>query len=181
MHHPIGTYLSSLTAVGHFLLTVKAARSDLNGFVAWWEARRQRPFDPALLLDCDLREWRVKRQRHDASAPTTINRALSTIRAYCSWAEQAGLMTENPNNGLEAIPAGPLTPKSMPAEAVDAILRAIRNEPDEPLRLRDETVLALLIYAGLRARESCDVQLRDLDLAGGTVTVRYGKGDSRQT
>ncbi len=48
-------------------------------------------------------------------------------------------------------------------------------------RVRDEALLALLIYAGLRAQEVCDVQLRDVDLAGGTVTVRGGKaGRSRR-
>jgi integrase/recombinase XerC len=176
MHSSIGDYLSSLVSVGRSPLTLKAVRSDLSGFAMWWEIRRQRPFDPALLLDSDLREWRVKRQRDDASAPATINRALSTIRAYCNWAKQVGLMTENPTEGIEVVPAAPLTPKSLPAEAVDALLRAVRNEPDERLRLRDEALLALLIYAGLRAQESCDVQLRDLDLAGGTVTVRHGKG-----
>jgi len=36
--------------------------------------------------------------------------------------------------------------------------------------------VALLVYAGLRVQEACDVQLRDLDLDGGTVTVRSGKG-----
>jgi len=31
------------------------------------------------------------------------------------------------------------------------------------------------IYAGLRAQEACDVQLRDLDAWSGTVTIRHGK------
>lgn len=176
MHGSIGDYLSSLASAGRSPLTVKAARSDLTGFVLWWETRRHRPFDPALLLDSDLREWRIKRQRDDAAAPSTINRALSTIRAYCNWARLSGLMTENPTEGMEAVPAAPLAPRSLPAEAVDAILRAARNEPDERLRLRDEALLALLIYAGLRAQECCDIQLRDLDISGGTVTVRHGKG-----
>jgi site-specific recombinase XerD len=70
----------------------------------------------------------------------------------------------------------PTRPKSLPAEAVDAILRAVRNESDELLRLRDEASLALLVYAGLRAQEVCNVQIRDLDLLGETVTVRHGKG-----
>ncbi len=176
MHGSIGGYLASLVSVGRSPLTVKAVRSDLTGFAIWWETRRQRPFDPSLLLDSDLREWRIKRQCDDASAPATINRALSTIRAYCNWAKRAGLMTENPAEGIAAIPAAPLTPRSLPAEAIDAILRAARNESDERLRLRDEALLALLVYAGLRAQETCDVQLRDLDLAAGTVTVRHGKG-----
>jgi integrase len=36
-------------------------------------------------------------------------------------------------------------------------------------------LLGLLIYVGLRVQEACDLQLRDLDLEGGTVTVRSGK------
>lgn len=58
----------------------------------------------------------------------------------------------------------------------DGILRATRTEPDERIRLRDEALLALLIYAGLRVQEACDIQLRDLDLAGGNITIRQGKG-----
>ncbi len=42
--------------------------------------------------------------------------------------------------------------------------------------LLSDKLLALLIYAGLRVQEVCDVQVRDVDLAGGTVIVRSGKG-----
>jgi site-specific recombinase XerD len=59
---------------------------------------------------------------------------------------------------------------------VDALLRATRAEPDPRLRLRDEALLALLVYAGVRIQEACDMQLRDLDLASGTLVVRRGKG-----
>jgi integrase len=91
------------------------------------------------------------------------------------WAKRAGLITENPAEEIKAIPIDQPSPKSLPAEAVDAILRATRTERDQRIRLRDEAILALLIYAGLRAQEACDVQLRDLDLAGGNVTIRHGK------
>lgn len=42
--------------------------------------------------------------------------------------------------------------------------------------MRDEALLALLIYTGLRVQEVCDIQLRDIDVAGGTIIVRSGKG-----
>ncbi len=41
--------------------------------------------------------------------------------------------------------------------------------------MRNEALLALLVYTGLRVQEACDLQLRDLDHAGGSVTVRSGK------
>jgi site-specific recombinase XerD len=176
MHISLSNYLDHLAAKGRSPLTIKAARGDLTGFVVWWEAKTQRPFDPVLLRERDLHAWRLARQKDDAAAPTTINRALVSIRAYCAWAKQTGLISENPADEIKAIPTSAPVPRSLPSEAVDAILRAAGAEKDERIRLRDEALLALLIYAGLRAQEACDVQLRDLDLAGGTVTVRYGKG-----
>jgi len=176
MHDSIQNYLASLVDKGRSPLTIKATRGDVVGFATWWEAQHNRPFDPALLRERDVYAWRLARQKDDAAAPSTINRALVSLRAYCAWAKQAGLMQENPVEEVKAIPSGPPAPKSLPSEAVDALLRAVRSEKDERIRLRDEALLALLIHAGLRAQEVCDVQVRDLDLNGGAVTVRHGKG-----
>lgn len=176
MHASIADYLAYLAAKGRSPLTIKAARGDLTGFATWWETQRDRPFDPALLRESDLHAWRLARQKEDGAAPATINRALVTFRTYCGWAKQTGLIPDNPAEDIKAIPTGQAAPKSLPAEAVDAILRAMRTEKDERIRLRDEALLVLLVHAGLRAQEVCDIQLRDLDLDGGNVTIRYGKG-----
>ena len=53
--------------------------------------------------------------------------------------------------------------------------RVVRSEQNAILRARDEALLALLIYSGLRVQEVCDIQLRDLDLGSSTLTVRSGK------
>jgi len=76
---------------------------------------------------------------------------------------------------VKDVPTEPLAPRSLPAEAIDALLRAARAEQDPILRARNEALLALLIYTGLRVQEACDLQLRDLDLESGTITVRSGK------
>ncbi len=55
--------------------------------------------------------------------------------------------------------------------STDALLRVVRAEQNAILRTRDEALLALLIYAGLRVQEACDLQLRDLDVGSGTITV----------
>jgi integrase/recombinase XerC len=102
--------------------------------------------------------------------------ALVTLRANCDWAKHEGLISENPAEEIKAIPTSQPVPKSLPAEGVDAILRAVRSEKDERIRLHDEALLDLLIFTGLRAQQACDVQIRDLDLDGGIVTVRHGKG-----
>jgi len=154
----------------------RAIRADLRQFVQWWETARARPFDPSLLLDRDLRAWQLARQQHDGAKPSTINRALASLRRVCIWAVAAGLLRENPTQRLADIPAESLSPRSLPDAAVDALLRAVRSEPNGVVRARDDALLALLSYAGLRSQEACDVQLRDVDLRGASVTVRSGKG-----
>src|SRR5260370_922495 len=64
---------------------------------------------------------------------------------------------------------------SLPADAIDALLRVVSAERNAIMRIRGEALLSLLTYVGLRVQEVCDLQLRDLDLEGGTVIVRSGK------
>jgi site-specific recombinase XerD len=175
MDPTIDQYLALQQRKGRSPLTLKAARADLGRFVAWWETTRQRRFDPSLLLEEDVRVWRGIRQRDDAAAPATINRGLSALRGYCAWALAAGVLVDDPTVAIGDVRLPALGPRSLPTGAVDALLRAAHQQRDMRQRLRDEALLALLVYAGLRAQEACDVQLRDLDLAGGTVTVRSGK------
>jgi site-specific recombinase XerD len=173
---PIDQYLATLVMRAVPVATQRAVRSDLAIFRLWWETKHQRSFDLSQLIERDLRDWKLSRQQLDGVAPATINRGLSTLRRFCAWAVEQKLLSENPLVGVEDVPSTPLSPRSLPDQAIDALLRAVRNEPDLRLRLRDEAMLALLAYAGLRVQEVCDIQLRDLDLAGGTVTIRSGKG-----
>ncbi len=154
---------------------MKVVRHDLAHFVTWWEGTRRRTFDPASLRHEDLRDWRTVRQRDEGAAPATINRGLASLRGYCRWALARHLLLENPATEVKDVPTEPLAPRSLPAEAIDALLCVARAEQNGILRARDEALLALLIYAGLRVQEACDLQLRDLDVGSGTVTVRSGK------
>jgi len=175
LHSSLEQYLEVLHTKRRAPATLKVVRQDLTRFIAWWELARQRTFDPVLLRYEDLRDWRLARQRDDGAAPATINRGLASLRGYCQWAAISHPLTENPAIDLEDVSTDPLAPRSLPTEAVDALLRAARAEKHALLRTRNEALLALLIYTGLRVQEACDLQLRDLDLGGGTITVRSGK------
>ena len=169
-------FLEHLAANGAATASCRAARADLRGLIRWWATTDRPPFEVGLLVERDLRAWREHRQRVDGAAPSTINRALSTLRSFCGWAIEQGLLQDNPTVDLAEVPTEGLSPRGLPDEVVDALLRTAGQEPDPFLRLRDLAALALLAYAGLRVQEVCDVQLRDLDLPAGNVTVRSGKG-----
>jgi len=46
---------------------------------------------------------------------------------------------------------------------------------------RDRAVFVVLLDTGLRAQELCDVNLEDVDMNTGGITVRYGKGGKTRT
>src|SRR6266567_418342 len=174
--HILEQYVAQLSTAGKSPATQRAIRSDLLQFCTWWEQMHQRPFDLTQVVERDLRAWKVFRQQDEGTAPATINRGLSTLRRLCTRAVEQRLLTENPVKEVADIASTPVSPRSLPDQAVDALLRAPRVEPDPRLRLQDEALLALLVYAGVRIQEACDIQLRDLDLASGTLVVRHGKG-----
>lgn len=85
-------------------------------------------------------------------------------------------MPDDVTADVRGVPMQEQGPRALPVEAVTALLREVRSTRNERQRVRDEAALAMLIYGGLRVQEVCDVQLRDLDLDGGVVVVRKGKG-----
>lgn len=147
MHASIGDYLTTLQEERRSALTVRAVRSSLLTFTRWWEDARGRAFDPALVRTGDVEDWRLTRQRDEGAAPATINRGLSLVRGYGAWATRMNLIPENPAHGVAAVPTAPLSPKGLPAGAVDALLREAHTRTDTTLRRRDEALLALLAYA----------------------------------
>src|SRR4051812_45223099 len=120
MHLSIQTYLSTLEFKRRSPLTLKAVQQDLSRFVSWWGQRRQRHFDPALLLENDVLDWRAYLQKEVRAAPATINRGLASLRGYCLWATKAGVMTENITAEVKDVPTTSLAPRGVAKDAVDA-------------------------------------------------------------
>ena len=174
---PVDEFLVQQQARGLSPATLKALRSDVQRFYEWWEETHQRPFVVPQLMARDVRQWQHYRQQGEGLSPKTINRNLSSLRRFCQWAVTQGLIPDDPTTTISDLPQGEaLAPRALANGAVDALLRASRALADDRLRSRDQALLALLVYGGLRSQEACDIQLRDVDLAGGAITVRQGKG-----
>ncbi len=81
---------------------------------------------------------------------------------------------EPPANKGKTYPAEVLTP-----EEVRALLAQCSTTSSYGLRHR--ALITLLYRTGLRLGEALALQLKDLDLGVGSVTVLHGKGDRRRT
>lgn len=179
----INEYFTYLVEKDCSSLTSKAVRGDLSGFVAWWEGERHQLF--ALLREPDIHTWRCHRhrQRDTTTAHATLNRALISLHVYRTWAHKAVLITSNPTDDIKLLPMSGPTPRLTPSEtsdasdSIDALLRAVQSGLRDRVRLRDDTLLSLLVHADLCVQETGDIQFRDLDLDGITVTIRRGKDE----
>ncbi|RRR75353.1 MAG: hypothetical protein EI684_04870 [Candidatus Viridilinea halotolerans] len=155
--------------------TLRAIRSDLRAFIAWWQSARPVAFNLALVLDTDLDDYLTQRQR-DGRAAATINRGNASLRNWFAWAVSEGLIAHNPTGSLHDLQVEETAPRGLNLDGVEWLLRAA-TQLDDPLdRLRDTAMIVLLSDLGLRSHEAASLELRDLDLDGGAVTVRMGKG-----
>lgn len=170
------SYTEHLKNEGKSAATIRAVSTDLRGLQRWWEESHQRSFDICSLTQRDVGRWIEHRQQVDGARPSTINRGLSTLRTFSRWAVSEGLLVENPTAGIDEVAGVQVAPAGLPPIAIDELLRSATLTSDPIQRRRDEACLALLVYGGLRIQECCDVQVRDLDMAGGNVVVRSGKG-----
>jgi integrase/recombinase XerC len=106
-------------------------------------------------------------------AKTTVARRMAAVRSFFRFLCRQGTVKDNPANGLR----GPRQDKKLPHFLSEADISRLLEAPpgNEPLGLRDRALLEVMYSAGLRVSELVGLNLDDLDLDAGIVTVR-GKG-----
>jgi integrase/recombinase XerC len=106
-------------------------------------------------------------------ARTTSARRLAALRSWFRFLCRQGKLSANPCDGVR----GPRQEKKLPHFLTSADVARLLAAPqgNDPLLNRNRAILETLYSAGLRVGELVGVNLDDLDLEGGAVTVR-GKG-----
>lgn len=103
----------------------------------------------------------------------TIARQLSGWRGFFDFLVKRHGATVNPCHDMRA----PKSPRSLPqALAVDQAVQLVNIECEDILSVRDRAILELFYSSGLRLSEVTGLDLDNLNLAEGTVTVT-GKGN----
>ena len=106
-------------------------------------------------------------------APATVNLRLWRLRKLLGFLEREGLLLRNPAAGVERKTA---TSRMRDWLTEGEVLRLL-EAPDTAttLGLRDRAMLELLYSSGLRFKELRELELDDLELAEGFVTVKLSK------
>ena len=153
--------------------TVKSYREDLTLALSFFRDRLgTNAASPERITTRQVRAW-VAWLSEQGFARTTVARRLAALRSWFRFLCREGVLTANPAEGVR----GPRQEKKLPHFLTgNEITRLLATpEGDSPLVLRDRAMLETLYSGGLRVGELVGLTLDDLDLDGGTVTVR-GKG-----
>lgn len=111
-------------------------------------------------------------------ATTTVSRKLAAVKSLLSFAQKTGYLPVNVGTAIE-LPAAENTLAERLLTESD-VMRMILSEPSE----RNQALLALLYYAGLRVSELCSLQWRHVkerpEKETGQLSI-FGKGDKART
>lgn len=155
--------------------TVDAYRRDL---AVWQSFCLVRSIDPTHPRSQDLTEYleRLRYGRPPALKPyhaSSVARMLTSVRSLYRWAVREGYLDTDPTAKVGA----PKRPRNLPkAVRVDEVERLIELPDGSILGRRDRAMLETLYGAGLRISELVGLDVDDIDLDGGTILVRTGKG-----
>ncbi len=154
--------------------------SDLRQFIAWWEAQGiavstgPGAFDPQRVTTATLTRYRDHLQTAQKLRPASVNRALTSLKRFFSWATDQHLAPGNPAQVVKWVPEEATAPHQLTDQEEDDLVAAVLAGGN----LRDRTLITLLLHTGLRAGEVCALRREQIVLQkrSGTVQVR-GKGN----
>ncbi|HEY1379377.1 MAG TPA: tyrosine recombinase XerC [Gemmataceae bacterium] len=173
MHDLLADYLRHLALERHASAhTVKSYREDLTQAVGFFQTQLpgQSPA-PQRLTTRVLRAY-LAWLSEQGYARTTVARRLAAVRSWLRYLCRQGVLARNPADGLR----GPRQEKRLPHFlAATDVTKLVAAPALTPLGARDRAILETLYSAGLRVSELVGLDLDDLDLDGGVLTVR-GKG-----
>ena len=148
--------------------TRRAYRSDVEPFAGWLAERDLTldDVDARVLTDYAAELGRGRPRR---LAPATIARKLAAVRALLRFALGPGRVPD--------ISLAPRRPKRLPhVQKPDDVDRELQSlEGEGPIPLRNRAIAELVYSAGLRSRETVELDLADVDFEQEAVRV-LGKG-----
>ena len=166
-------FQNHLIAEGDELATVRAYDYDLKQLARYLQGRCQ---GLESVTTQDLRRY-VHSLFDMGLAPVSINRKISSIKAFYRFLLRTKAICTNPAEELELQKVRRKLPVVLSVEEAVAILESA--DGSTPLEIRDRVCLEMLYSSGLRISELLNLRVSDLKTAESMVSV-IGKGNKQR-
>lgn len=174
----LSAFLSHLAVTGATERSVTSRRITLSAFLRWCHDRdlvRPGQVTRPVLQAYQRHLFHHRKENGEPISLRSQTARLQAVRAFFRWLCRESYLPGNPASELTLPRAGFHLPRAvLTLEEAEAVL----GLPDltTPLGLRDRALLELLFATGIRRAELARLTLSDLDLPGGALLVRQGKG-----
>ena len=150
--------------------TLDSYRLDLTQFANWLNERHRKTLFKA--DHADLLAYLAYRVAGKAKA-TSTSRLLSSLKRFYQHALRQGIIALDPTLNIDS----PKLPRSLPKTLTEADVEKLLAAPnvDDPLGLRDRTMLETLYASGLRVSELVTLKVAQVSQDMGVVRI-IGKG-----
>ena len=108
----------------------------------------------------------------------SMHRFKAAVRSFFAWAEETGLVRDNPSGSLKLRRLPRRTPSFLTEAEKRRLLKELRGRATT-LAARDRIIIELFLGTGIRLQELVDLDIDDLDLDAKHVRIR-AKGDVPQ-
>jgi len=171
--------MDALTSFENYLLgrgltpgTAKIYLCHLRRFFAWLEGTHGE-FDPAAVTSLDVADYKRCLQEKKRK-PSSVNNALDAIGTFFSFVKAAGLVQDDPTEGVKRLPEQKQPPKWLSRKELGALVRAVQKHGGK----KEQALVMLLLHTGLRVSEAVSLKVQDVVIRerSGHVAVRQGKG-----
>ncbi len=174
----IESFLIDRKAAGLSSHTLKFYRQFITPFITYCDANSVKLVEE-VTPDVLRRYFLAFGESHN---PGGVHASFRTLRAFFPWLVDEEIMPavwKNPMLKLKPpkVTLEPLEPIAI--QDVKALIMACSS--GMAIDDRDRAIFLVLLDTGLRAQELCDVNVQDVDLNTGAITVRYGKGGKTRT
>jgi len=165
------SWLVHLRAERKSTATLRIYRAGVKAYLTWCADNGQ----PAI-LDRNLLAAFTADLLDQGAEPATAQARHLAVRRFARWLAAEGELAEDPLAGMRP---PKLDAKVIPVLSDDELRRLVKACEGRSLRdRRDEALVRLMFETGLRAGEVVALRVEDIDVLGGTLLVRRGKGGS---
>lgn len=176
-------FLQELQERGRSPRTLRAYEFDWSRFATWYAEVNQEPFTLERLAAMDVQDY-ITWGRQQGLKASTLNRRLAWLKQYAAWGEELGMVGAEMRQRINAVPIQrkqQLAPRSLSPQEARKLLKEVKVRGNP----RDEAIISVLLYTGLRVGELVALTLDDVTLSErkGSIQVRadVAKGGKERT
>ena len=148
--------------------TVDAYKRDLHQFSSYVEQEENKNF--LLEIDSDDVRWWIAELMKKGYASTSVNRKLSSLRAFYKYLLGQGFIDKDPMRKV----VGPKNKKTLPSFLKESEMESLLDEANFNLDfegVRDHLILDMLYVTGIRSSELIELDDSDVNVKQQTIKV----------